>query len=371
MWTGTITPPTSGLYTFSIAPTGGTATLVVNGDQLVTAGERRTVGAVRRQPDQLSRPDHAQCRGAGPHPRRVLERRRPHAGLHLGWLPPGTATIPAAVAAARHSHVALVFVNSLTTEGTDRTTLALPGNQDQLVEAVAAANPRTVVVVDSGGPVLMPWLSSVAGVIEAWYPGQADGTAIAALVFGDVDPSGRLPVTFPASDSQGPATQAAEFPGVDGNADYDEGIDVGYRYYEAHDQQPLFPFGFGLSYTSFRLGHLDVRRGGAGGDYTVSAQVTNTGRRDGAEVVQVYVKDPSATTEPMQLKGFAKVSLVPGQTKTVTVRLDRSSFAIWDTAASRWSILPGAYSIRVGTSSEALPLRSSVTLKGVRFSDGT
>ena len=157
-----------------------------------------------------------------------------------------------------------MFVNSLTTEGTDRTTLALPGNQDQLIAAVAAANPWTVVVVDSGGPVLMPWLTSVAGVIEAWYPGQADGTAIAALLFGDVDPSGRLPVTFPASNSQGPATQPAEFPGVDGNADYNEGIDVGYRYYEAHDQQPLFPFGFGLSYTSFRLGHLDVRRDGAG-----------------------------------------------------------------------------------------------------------
>ena len=179
-------------------------------------------------------------------------------------------------------------------------------------------------------------------------------------------------MTFPASNSQGPATQPAEFPGVNGNADYDEGIDVGYRYYEAHDQRPLFPFGFGLSYTSFRLGHLDVRRGGAGDedDYTVSTQVTNTGRREGAEVVQLYVQDPSATTEPTQLEGFAKVSLAPGQTKTATVRLDRSSFATWDTAAGRWSVLPGAYSIRVGTSSETLPLNGLVTLKGVQFSDG-
>jgi beta-glucosidase len=371
VWTGTITPPTSGLYTFSIAPTGGTATLVVNGDQFVTAGASEgplaqfgaspisfqgqiTLSAGVPVPIRI---EYSSAAGLTP-------------GLHFGWLPPGTSTIPAAVAAARHSHVALVFVNSLTTEGTDRTTLTLPGNQDQLIDAVAAANPRTVVVVNSGGPVLMPWLSSVAGVIEAWYPGQADGTAIAALLFGDVDPSGRLPVTFPASDSQGPATQPAEFPGVDGNADYDEGIDVGYRYYEAHDQQPLFPFGFGLSYTSFRLGHLDVQRDGAGGDYMVSTEVTNTGRREGAEVVQLYVQDPSAATEPMQLKGFTKVSLAPGQTKTATVRLDRSSFATWDTAAGRWSVLLGAYAIRVGTSSESLPLRGSVTLKAMQFSDG-
>ena len=182
VWTGTITPPTSGLYTFSIAPDrrdgdarrerrparhrgASEGPLAQFGASPISFQGQITLSAGMPVPIRV---EYSSAAGLTP-------------GLHLGWLPPGTSTIPAAVAAARHSHVALVFVNSLTTEGTDRTTLALPGNQDQLVEAVAAANPRTVVVVNSGGPVLMPWLDNVAGVIEAWYPGQEDGTAIAAL----------------------------------------------------------------------------------------------------------------------------------------------------------------------------------------------
>ena len=178
-----------------------------------------------------------------------------------------------------------------------------------------------------------------------------------------------MPVTFPVSNTQGPATQVSEFPGVNGNANYDEGIDVGYRYYEARDQRPLFPFGFGLSYTSFRLSQLGVHAGSAVDAYVVSVKVTNTGKRGGTEVVQAYVQDPSATGEPEQLKGFTKVFLAPGQTKTVTMPLNRSSFATWNSTIDQWSILHGSYAIGVGTSSQSLPLQSSVTLGDLDFSD--
>jgi beta-glucosidase len=285
-------------------------------------------------------------------------------GLHLGWQPPDPTLVAEAVAAASASDVALVFVNDVTAEGMDRTSLALPGDQDQLIEAVAAANPRTIVVLHTAGPVLMPWLAQVAGVIEAWYPGQESGNAIAAVLFGDVDPSGRLPMTFPAGEDQGPATQLSQYPGVDGIVHYDEDIDVGYRYYDRFGQQPLFPFGHGLSYTSFSLDHLRVTRR-HGGKYRVSVRVTNTGAREGAAVVQLYVGFPASTGEPPnQLKGFAKVFLRPGQRKRVRMVLDSSSFATWSTADSDWVVQPGEYQLRVGTSSRDLPEQAIVVLPG-------
>ena len=146
-------------------------------------------------------------------------------------------------------------------EGSDLTNISLPNGQDAMIEAVAAANPNTIVVLNTGGPVLMPWLSSVKGVLEAWYPGQDDGAAIASVLFGDIDPSGHLPETFPTSLSEMPTASPAQFPGVDGKVDYSEGLDVGYRWYDAEHVTPLFPFGFGLSYTSFRFSHLTVTPG--------------------------------------------------------------------------------------------------------------
>src|SRR6202020_2653049 len=180
---------------------------------------------------------------------------------------------------------------------------------------------------------------------EAWYPGQQSGAAIAATLFGDADPSGRLPVTFPASESQGPATKAAEYPGVDNTAHYSEGIFVGYRYYDHFGQRPLFPFGYGLSYTSFTLGRLRVRPRAAD-RYTVSLPVRNTGDRAGVEVVELYVGFPSQTGEPPnQLKGFAKVLLSPGEARTVTIGLDRSSFYTWNSRAHRLTVPPGTDTI--------------------------
>jgi beta-glucosidase len=269
---------------------------------------------------------------------------------------------PAAAAAlAKTSDVAIVMAGDNETEGSDRRTLALSGDQDQLIESVAAANPHTIVVVKSGGPVLMPWASQVPAIVEAWYPGEEDGNAVAAVLFGDVNPSGKLPDTFPASNGQVPASTPQQWPGVNDTAVYSEGLDVGYRYYDANHLTPLFPFGYGLSYTTFSMRHLAVAR--HGGHVVVKADVTNTGTRTGAEVAQAYVADPEAAGEPPeQLRGFARVTLRPGQTKPVMIVLDPHSFQIWDSTAQKWTTVPGRYTISLGDSSVNLPLHATVTV---------
>ena len=214
--------------------------------------------------------------------------------------------------AARNADAAVVMVDNAQGEGMDRSTLALAGDQDALVEAVAAANPRTIVVVNTGGPVLMPWLDRVGAVLQVWYPGQQFGTALAGVLFGDADPGGRLPVTFPASDEQGPAppSQPERYPGVEGVERYDEGIFVGYRFYDQAGQRPLFPFGYGLSYARFRFEGLAARR--RGDDVVARVRVRNVGDRTGSTVAQAYVSFPRAAGEPpWQLKGFEKVRLRP------------------------------------------------------------
>jgi beta-glucosidase len=273
--------------------------------------------------------------------------------LQLGWSPPSPALRAEAVAAAGAADAAIVFVNDVTYEGMDRTSLSLPGDQDELIAAVAAANSRTIVVLHTAAPVLMPWIADVAGVIEAWYPGEVSGTAIDAMLFGDAEPGGRLPMTFPASESQGPGAEPAQYPGVDNTVRYDEGIDVGYRWYDRAGQTPLFPFGYGLSYTSFTVDRPRVVRRHR--RWRVSVQVTNTGDRAGAAVVQLYVRFPDATGEPPnQLKGFAKVALEPGKRKRVKILLHASSFSTWSTAGKGWTVVPGKYELRAGTSSRDL-----------------
>lgn len=278
------------------------------------------------------------------------------------------ADLAAAAAAARKAQVAIVFVHTDETEGRDRPNLVLPSNQDEMIAAVAAANPKTIVVLDTGGPVLMPWIDKVAGILEAWYPGQEDGNAIAAILYGDVDPSAKLPLTFPRSATAIPTAGRQQWPGIDGRSVYSEKLDVGYRWYDATNTVPLFPFGFGLSYTTFHLSNLSVTPGSvqAGSSYhnvTVKVSVTNTGRRAGAEVVQVYVQQPAANGEPPhQLRAFEKVELQPGETKPVTLSLDRRSFSIYDVASRRWETPAGTYRILVGTSSRDLPLHSDVAI---------
>ncbi len=229
----------------------------------------------------------------------------------LTWATPSALApgISQAAAAARSASTAVVVVSDDTeTEAADRPGLGLPSAQDELISAVAAANPHTVVVIDAGAPVTMPWLGQVAAVVDAWYPGESNGTALASVLYGATDPSGHLPVTFPRSLSQVPASTPAQFPGVGGQVQYSEGIDVGYRWYDAQNLTPLFPFGYGLSYTSFAFSDLRVtpsQLAGRGALVHVTARVTNTGPVTGAEVAQLYLGDPATAGEPpRQLKGF-------------------------------------------------------------------
>ncbi|WP_162601545.1 glycoside hydrolase family 3 C-terminal domain-containing protein [Occallatibacter savannae] len=281
--------------------------------------------------------------------------------LHVGFDHPHEDKWNAALEAARSADVAVVFAGEQLGEGMDKTSLNLPGNQNELIDAVAAVNSRTVVVLNTSTPVAMPWINKVASVLESWYPGQESGEGIASVLFGDADPGGRLPITFPASPDQGPATKSQNYPGLDGVARYDEGIFVGYRWYDQHQQQPLFPFGHGLSYTTFEYSNLHVSR--EGNKVSLSVAVTNTGARKGSEVVQVYVTEPDHASEPpLQLKGFEKLSLSPGERKTVNIEVPLNRLSVWSDEEHGWKLWSGTYKFAVGTSSRKLLLESSLQL---------
>jgi beta-glucosidase len=355
-WTGTLVPPATGTYTFSLTSDDGSR-LFVSGQQVIdnwrnqaANTETATVSLTAGQPVPVE-VDYYQAGGLS--------------SVSLGWQPPGQDLIQQAVDAAKASDVAVVVAASQESEGSDLTSIGLPGQQDQLISAVAQANPNTIVVLNTGSAVTMPWLSQVKGVLEAWYPGQEDGSALASVLFGDVNPSGHLPVTFPQSLSQVPASTTAQWPGTGGNVQYSEGLDVGYRWYDAKGITPMFPFGYGLSYTTFGFSHLSVTPATttSRGTVTVRADVTNLGSRSGADAVQLYVGDPAAAGEPPeQLKGFQKVALAPGQTKQVSFQLDPSAFSYWGDAANTWAVAGGAYRIMLGDSSANLPLTGSLAI---------
>jgi len=290
----------------------------------------------------------------------------------------GSNTASAAAAAAAVK-VAIVFVYTNEGEGADAPNLSLYGNGDALVSAVSAANPNTIVVLETGSAVTMPWLSSVKGVMEAWYPGQRGGTAIASLLYGDTNFSGRLPITFPVSQSDLPEQTPAQYPGVLANGStvraqgdtsirqvsFSEDLKVGYRWYESQNIQPAFAFGFGLSYTTFQDSGLNVQTSGHGGNekIIVSFKVTNTGKRAGTDTPQVYLTLPSSTGEPgNRLVAFGKVELKPGQSQTVTYTIDASSpqhpLSYWDTSSHGWLIAPGRYTVSVNSDAETSLLSS-------------
>jgi beta-glucosidase len=274
-----------------------------------------------------------------------------------------------ALAQAAKADVVLIaagYDNNSEGEGGDRT-FDLPVGQDELIREISAANKKTIVAVTSGGNVdSNSWIDRVPAYLEAWYGGEQGGTALAEVLFGAVNPSGHLPATFERKAEDNP-TFANYYPEGDSKrVEYKEGIFVGYRGYEKNGTKPLFPFGYGLSYTTFKFSNLKVFPSGAPGvHYMVLFDVTNTGKREGATVAQVYVADTHASVPrpPKELKGFERVSLKPGETRTVSVTLDGRSFAYYDVAAKKWNIAPGEFGILVGDSSEEIPLRGSVTIQ--------
>jgi len=273
--------------------------------------------------------------------------------------PLGAAEIAAAVAAAQGADAALVFVGrnaEWDTEGSDLLDIRLPGRQDDLVAAVARANPRTVVVLQTGGPVEMPWADDVAAILEAWYPGQEAGNAIADVLFGDAEPGGRLPQSFPVRWADNPtrSQDPQVYPGVDGKVRYEEGVFVGYRHYDKTGIAPRFPFGFGLGYTNFALGELsvDASRFETDGEVVARVTVTNTGARKGSTVVQLYVRDDVASVPrpDKELKAFAKLELAPGESREIALRLDARAFAFYRPQARHWVVEPGSFTLLLGIS---------------------
>lgn len=276
---------------------------------------------------------------------------------------PGMSPVEAALAATR-ADIAIVFGIRVESEGFDNPDLSLPWGQDAVIEAVAAANPNTVVVLETGNPVAMPWLDRVRAVVQAWYPGQAGGRAIAEILTGRVNPSGRLPITFPVGLDQ---TPRPELPGLGapwGTATtirYDEGADVGYRWFAKTGHQPLFAFGHGLSYTTFEHRELDL----VGGD-TVTATVTvhNSGSRDGADVVQLYLVD-APDGKRCRLLGFDRVEVPAGESRRVTIEADPRLLARFD--GDRWRIADGRYTVAVGKSAAEFTRHADVELTGRTF----
>lgn len=275
-----------------------------------------------------------------------------------------------AVALAKSCDVAIVMVGDHATEGRDHL-LTLSSNQDALIEMVAAANPHTTVVLKTGSAVFMPWMDKIPAVLEAWYPGQEDGNAVAAVLFGDVNPSGKLPITFPKDLGDLPANTPEQYPGVAGTAHYSEGIFVGYRQYDAKSIQPLFPFGYGLSYTTFGYANLSISARNistaleSNGSIAVDLDLDNTGKRSGKEVVELYVSFPATDATPQppaQLKAFEKVALNPGQSRRVHLKLNARSFAWWDKDTHGWKITPGTYRIMVGSSSRDFRLQGNLQI---------
>lgn len=303
-------------------------------------------------------------------PLKAIQAAAPHARIAYD---PGTDPAAAGKFAAAVD-VAIVFAQQHTSEGGDVASLSLPDDQDQLIRQVAASNPHTVVVLETGGPVTMPWIDDVNAILEAWYPGIRGGEAIAGILFGDVNPSGKLPVTFPKSEADLPrllipgmepgtgSAARARTPSIPFDIDYSEALKVGYKWFEAEHKQPLFPFGFGLSYTVFSYSNLQAT---PGKELKVSFRVTNTGARAGAEVAQVYVMLPQAAGEPFKrLAGWQKVALAPGESNTVTLTIEPQYLSIFNGDTNDWELVPGEHQVFVGGSSSSTPLATRVSISG-------
>jgi beta-glucosidase len=279
-----------------------------------------------------------------------------------------------AAALAKSSDVAIVFAHQWMSEGMDLANLSLPDNQDALIAAVAAANPRTIVVLESGTAVTMPWVDKVAGILEVWYAGSKGADAVANILFGDVNPSAKLPMTFPLSEKDLPRETVSQPPqrgrGPESggllekptfDVHYDEGLKVGYKWYDAEKKPVLFPFGFGLSYTTYSYSNMKVT---TGDDTTATFMVKNTGKLTGEEIAQLYAALPAEAGEPpKRLVGWSKVKLDPGEEKQVTISIPAKYLSVYDESNSSWKVTPGKYVFMAGGSSKDLPLTSTIQIK--------
>jgi beta-glucosidase len=376
-WTGGITVPTTENYTLSLTHLG-TARLYLDGQLLIEGPgvtletQSVTMHLVAGQPHAL-RIEYAADRPEQhtPLPGEVSTAGMIGSKVRLGWQHPADA-IPSAMqeaaVLARLSDVAVVVVRDYRNEHADLPSLTLSNEQDLLIQVVAAANPRTIVALATGGPALMPWLDQVPAVLESWYGGQEQGNALADILFGDVTPSGKLPVTFPRSDHDTPVSEPSQYAGRDGFvAHYSEGLGVGYRGYDQLGIEPLFPFGYGLSYTSFAYAQLQVEPETTDDtrNVQVSFTVTNTGGCVGAEIAQVYLGLPASTGEPLKrLVGWAKVELAPGETEEITVTLDPNAtshpLSYWNVNTHGWETASGDYQVYVGASSRDIHLTDTL-----------
>jgi len=308
-------------------------------------------------------------------PLKAIRAMAPHAKVQYD---PGTDPASAATL-AKTADIAIVFAHQWESEGMDLDNLSLPDHQDDLIAKVAAANPRTIVVLETGSPVTMPWVDRVSGILEAWYGGSRGAEALARVLFGEVNPSAKLPLTFPKSEADLPHPSVVKPPRestTNGEPDdwkkiaaglpafqitYDEGLKVGYKWYDAERKPVLFPFGFGLSYTTYEYSDIKVSPGPT---VRLSFKVKNSGSRAGAEIAEVYAALPESAGEPpKRLVGWSKVRLDAGQSKEVTLEVEAKYLSIFNVERDAWQLVPGNYTFLVGGSSQSLPLKESINLK--------
>ncbi|WP_269522632.1 glycoside hydrolase family 3 C-terminal domain-containing protein [Coraliomargarita parva] len=359
-YTGTITSPSTGLVRFS-ARTAGHIEVIIDGKTVID-GRRSESAFFQGDGGHYTYPIQGTVMMEAGRPVDIEVRytrlgARWNHEVRLGWQP--ESLIPAAVEAAKQADVAVIFVNQVSGEEMDRDNLNLVGDQPQLIEAVSAANPNTIVVLNTPGAVLMPWLDDVKAVFQIWYPGAEGGSSFADILFGDSEPGGRLPLTFPASEAQGPQLYQGG-----GHIAYPEGVFVGYRYFDLKGQEPLFPFGFGLSYTDFdysllRLTTIDQ------GPARVKVNVKNTGDRAGSDVVQVYLGELPTTmvdTPIRKLVAFERVYLKSGEEKTVTLEIPEESFNYWSEADKKWIRPTGEMPVYIGRSSRDIQLDGTMVV---------
>jgi beta-glucosidase len=367
---GTFRVADSGEYTFSFGVVGQAGRLSIDGELI--ADLEQSGGKLGSVPDYL---DHKFLKMLEANREYVLQMeyvtlseiqwRAMHLGAEWNDRPDPVAE---AVEVARHADKVVIvagLTNEWEAEGADRVNMALPNRQDELIEKVAAVNPNVVVVLNLGGPVAVPWLDQVSGVLQMWYLGQETGNALVDVLFGEVNPSGKLPMTFPQRLEDNPSF--INFPGENGHVNYGEGLFIGYRYYDKKDIEPLFPFGHGLSYTQFRYCGLTLQENvHLGEEVKVSCEVENIGKVTGKEVVQLYIRDVESALvrPPKELKAFAKIELKPNENILVEFSLDQRAFSYYDDKKAAWVVDPGEFEILIGASSRDIRLRAMVRLKG-------